>query len=113
MVESLYNLGKESEEVVDLAMQLLEHENTQIRMRSAAILAEFSNYIEEPLKVVMPLLDHNERLISNRAATALGNLIKKSEKVASVAVKWLDENENSTYSGKVIDALHNSIVIDI
>ncbi len=112
-VESLYKLGKEYPDTVKLAMQLLQEENTQLRMRSAAILAEFSNYIEEPLKVVMPLLDHSERSISNRAATALGNLMQKSEKVASVAVKWLDENENSTYSGKVIDALYNSIVIDI
>lgn len=109
-VESLYAMRKESEDSVNLAMQLLQHETTQLRMRSAAILAEFSNHIEEPLKVVIPLLDHNDRLISNRAATALGNLMKKSEKAVQVAVKWLDENENSPYAGKVIDALYNFIV---
>ncbi|BAZ11193.1 hypothetical protein NIES4071_30190 [Calothrix sp. NIES-4071] len=103
-------MGKETEDSVNLAMQLLQHETTQLRMRSAAILAEFSNYIEEPLKVVIPLLDHNERSINNRAATALGHLIKKSEKATQVAVGWLDENENSTYTGKVIDGLYNSVV---
>ncbi len=61
----------------------------------------------------MPLLDHNERPISNRATTALSNLIKKSDKVAFVTIKWLDENESYQYIGKVIDALYNSIVIDV